>query len=87
MGGELILNPIRISHWPMTISFLINNNFLSSVFDNRRSKKRILRSPELHSIFLGISSSSPSEQKPTGAKHGAGIPDIDIGPKGRGDKR
>lgn len=30
MGGELSLNPIRISHWPVTISFLIKNNFLNS---------------------------------------------------------
>lgn len=30
MGGELPLNPIRISHWPVTISFLIKNNFLNS---------------------------------------------------------
>ena len=30
VGGELFLNPIRISRWPMTISFLINNNSLSS---------------------------------------------------------
>ena len=30
MGGELSLNPIRVSPWPMTISFLINNNSLNS---------------------------------------------------------
>lgn len=55
----------------MTISFLINNNFLSSVFDNGRSKKQTLKSPELRAVLLGISSSSPFGQKLTGAKRGA----------------
>lgn len=39
MGGELSLNPIRISHWPVTISFLINKNFLNSALASLSVKK------------------------------------------------
>lgn len=40
VGGELSLNPIRIIHWSMTISFLINNNFLNSVLASSSAFRR-----------------------------------------------